>query len=202
MDRLKKFYKIAIQILILSTLSLLLTSSSNTAVDKVTVSKNEYKLYKLINQYRASKNLPAIPLSKSLTYVAQVHCKDLVENQPDKGKCNMHSWSNKGNWEGCCYTSDHKKASCMWNKPSELTNYPSSGFEISHWSSYQSGDGVPAEQALQSWKSSNGHNNVIINRSVWKNKEWKAIGIGIHKNYACVWFGLSEDPAGEIKRPK
>ena len=82
------------------------------------LSEQEQELYNLIMEYRAQKKLPPIPLSKSLTFVARTHAKDLGDNRPDIKKCNMHSWSKKGNWTSCCYTSDHKKAECMWNKPS------------------------------------------------------------------------------------
>ncbi|MBX9850383.1 MAG: CAP domain-containing protein [Cytophagaceae bacterium] len=157
-------------------------------VKNVCVSEEELKLYNLITEYRKQKKLPKIPLSKSLTFVAQTHSKDLMENKPT-GECNMHSWSNKGKWTSCCYTPDHKQSQCMWNKPSELTSYKSTGFEISY---YYSKD-VKAEGALESWKQSKGHNPVIINSGIWKDYKWNAIGIGIYKNYATVWFGTEVD---------
>lgn len=46
-------------------------------------------------QYRIEKGLAEIPLSKSLTFVAQTHVKDMELN-PASGYCNMHSWSDKG----------------------------------------------------------------------------------------------------------
>ena len=100
----------------------------------------------------------------------------------------MHSWSSNGPWSSCCYTSDHAQAKCIWNKPSELTSYKSNGYEISHWSS----NSTNAEMALDSWKSSSGHNAVIINQGIWKNP-WNAIGIGILEGYAVVWFGNELD---------
>ena len=94
------------------------------------LSLEEKKLYSLIMEYRASIGLSKIPLSKSLTTVAQAHCYDLVTNKPDLGNCNAHSWSANGKWSSCCYTPDHKQSNCMWNKPKELTNYSDIGFEI------------------------------------------------------------------------
>lgn len=94
------------------------------------LTSEEMKLYNNIMEYRKEKKLPSIPLSKSLTFVAQTHVSDLVNNKPDIGKCNSHSWSRKGNWTSCCYTPDHSRAECMWNKPSELTSYKGTGFEI------------------------------------------------------------------------
>lgn len=159
------------------------------------LSKDEMKLYKLIMDYRKQKKLPSIPLSSSLTYVAKVHAQDLFDNKPEKGDCNTHSWSDKGKWTPCCYTPDHAKASCMWDKPRELTTYTGNGYEIAYW---YSKDVIP-ELALKSWQGSKGHNPVIINQGVWKNQKWKAIGIGIYKNYACVWFGTEEDQNGKPK---
>jgi hypothetical protein len=149
------------------------------------LSTEEQKLYHLIMEYRKENNLSEIPLSKSLTFVAQTHVNDLQNNQPEKGNCNMHSWSNKGDWSACCYTSDHAQAKCMWNKPKELTSYTGNGFEIASWRS----TGISALNALIGWKKSPGHNEVILNKSIWKNSTWKAVGIGIYGNYAVVWFG-------------
>ena len=153
------------------------------------LSDEETELYNIIMEYRSSKGLTKIPLSKSLTFVAQTHVKDLVKNKPDVGNCNMHSWSNKGNWTPCCYTDDHARAKCMWNKPSELTSYKGNGYEIAHWNSGT----ATAEGALSSWKRSSGHNAVIINQGVWDSHPWKAIGIGIYKGFAVVWFGEERD---------
>jgi uncharacterized protein YkwD len=158
------------------------------------LSTEEMKLYNNIMEYRKVKNLPSIPLSKSLTFVAQTHVKDLAVNSPDqKSNCNMHSWSNKGKWTSCCYTSNHARAKCMWKKPSELTSYKGNGFEISHGSPGNPNYVASAESALNGWKGSSGHNAVMVNEGIWKNSNWKAIGVGIYKNYAVVWFGKEED---------
>ncbi len=154
------------------------------------LSQEEQKLYKLIMDYRKQNGLPSIPLSKSLTFVAQTHVRDLEENFIPNTNCNTHSWSDKGNWSSCCYTSDHKQNTCMWNKPRELTSYQGTGYEISFGG--LKGYTVTAESALKSWQGSNGHNQVIINAGTWKDN-WKAIGIGIYKGYATVWFGKVED---------
>lgn len=158
-----------------------------TVVFGQNLSQEEKKLYDLIMTYRKTKGLPVIPLSSSLTFVAQTHAKNLADNQPDKGNCNMHSWSKKGKWQACCYTDDHAKAECMWNKPRELTSYKGNGYEIAASAS-------GAEEALLLWKKSVNHNNVIVNKTIWK-EPWNAIGIGIFGNYAVVWFGHELDTA-------
>jgi len=153
------------------------------------LTSNEQELYDLIMAYRKSKKLSMIPLSPSLTIVAQTHSKDLSVNRPDKGDCNAHSWSKNGKWTSCCYTSDHAKASCMWDKPKELSKYKYPGYEIS---CVGTGELSP-EEALKTWKASKAHNNVIINGDIWDTK-WEAIGIGMYGGYATVWFGHYPEP--------
>lgn len=143
---------------------------------------DEKVLYELIMDYRVSKGLPEIAVSQSLTKVAQLHSQDLSENRPDQGNCNAHSWSNEGDWTACCYTSDHAKASCMWDKPKELTEYQFPGYEISC-----TGSASPSE-AFKAWKKSKHHNAVMVNEGMWE-APWRAIGVGMFKGYATVWFG-------------
>jgi uncharacterized protein YkwD len=46
---------------------------------------------------------------------------------------------------------------------------------------------------LESWKGSPGHNAVILNEGIWSDSNWKAIGVGIYKGYAVIWFGEEPD---------
>jgi len=159
--------------------------------DSSCLSVEERKLYKIIMDYRKEHRLPSIPLSESLTFVAQTHAHDLSDNYDFdfKNRCNPHSWSEKGTWSPCCYTNDHKVASCMWVKPKELTGYSGNGFEILYYSSA----GANAQEGLDGWKVSPGHNPLLINSGTWKDVKWKAIGIGIYKEYGIVWFGEEPD---------
>ena len=169
--------------------------TSFTITPDVPLSKEEEKLYSLIMHYRKSNNLNNIPLSPSLTYVAQLHAKDLALDIPLKGKCNAHSWSDQGEWSPCCYTADHKNANCMWNKPAELTDYNYPGYEIAaRLLTKDQTFKITAKEALDGWKKSSGHRQVILNASKWKSKKWQAIGIGIYNGAACVWFGEETDP--------
>lgn len=153
------------------------------------LSDEEQALYEMIMAYRAKKRLPEIPLSKSLTVVARAHVVDLTENQPVRGRCNLHSWSAEGNWSRCCYTQNPKSYPCMWDKPRELTSYTGDGYEIAYWSS----GGATAQEGLDGWKKSKGHNAVLVNKGIWRDVQWQAIGIAIHGNYAVVWFGKEPD---------
>lgn len=176
----------------LAVLIFLLTGfDDKPVVTEVCLSAEETKLYDLIMEYRKSKKLESIPLSAKLTLVAQTHAKDLAEHYEfnPKNKCNPHSWSEKGSWTSCCYTNDHKQASCMWNKPQEIAGYNGNGFEIAYYSSI----GASAKEGIDGWKISPGHNPLLINSGTWSKMKWNAIGIGIYKEYGIVWFGEVED---------
>ena len=169
-------------------------SSDDTKIN-ICANSDELELYNLINEYRQLNGLERIPLSASLTKVAQAHVKDLFENYQLNDDCNPHSWSDEGDWEGCCYSNDHKNPECMWNKPKEMTNYQGDGFEIVYFHS----KAVAPDAALLSWKKSKGHNPVIINKNQWSKVSWEAMGVGIYKNYAAVWFGMMPDTEGSPK---
>ena len=136
-------------------------------------------------------------VSKSLTKVARTHVMDSnkyhPENQYDSRgiKGNLHSWSNHGNWTPVVYTPDHEYAKYMWSKPSEISEYKDDGFEIAYINTYN----LTAKSALDGWKGSKLHNDVIIGTGFWSNL--KVMGVGIDGDYSFVWFGVSEnDPAG------
>ena len=183
---------------LLSFLIFLLTGFDQEPVaTEVCLSSEEKKLYDLIMEYRKSKKLPSIPLSSKLTLVAQTHAKDLSENYEfnPKNKCNPHSWSDKGTWTSCCYTNDHKVASCMWVKPKEIAGYSGEGYEMAYYSSL----GANAKEGIDGWKVSPGHNPLMVNSGTWSKMKWNAIGIGIYKEYGLVWFGALEDAEGGAK---
>ena len=157
----------------------------------ICLTSEEELLYSMIMDYRKANNLPAIPISKKLTLVAKTHARDLADNydfNPDN-RCNPHSWSRKGKWSACCYTSDHKKASCMWEKPKEIAEYAAHGYEIAYWSSA----GASAKEGLDGWKISPGHNPLLINTGIWSKVKWEAIGVAIYEEYGIVWFGALPD---------
>ena len=148
------------------------------------------RLAALINEERAQKGLVPVPVSRSLSAVAEAHVRDL-QAHPPSGACNMHSWSASGSWTPCCYTADHAQARCMWVKPAEITGgaYRGDGFEIS---ASRTPRMTPA-QALESWRGSSAHYAVIMNQGMWARFTWRAIGVGVSENYAVVWFGTEVD---------
>jgi uncharacterized protein YkwD len=168
---------------------------------EIALSLSEQDIYEKINIYRVEQGLKPIPLSKSLTYVAQTHAWDLAENGPFKpNHCNLHSWSSRGTWSSCCYTDNQARAACMWAKPGELTNYNHSAYEIAFWTDEPLSPLSFAVEAVKGWRRSKGHNEVIINAGDWKDLDWNAMGVGYSNGYAVVWFGAIPDEDGEIKQ--
>lgn len=166
----------------------------------ICLNETEQSLLREVNAYRELKGLKPVQLSRSLTYVAQMHVWDLSTNDPfNPRRCNLHSWSSKGPWKGCCYTDDQKRASCMWNKPAELTNYRHSGYEIAFWTNESLSPEAFATEALDAWKKSRGHNTVIVNEGEWNDIEWNAIGVGVAGGYAVVWFGAVPDEESVVE---
>lgn len=159
------------------------------------ISQDELKLYNLINKYREKHKLPEIPLSKKLCYVAKLHVSDLYLHRPDTAECNLHSWSDKGVWAECCYGPDIYNNTCMTSKPREMTTYPGNGYEIAFWESV---DAIP-EIVLNLWASASASRDLILNREQWSDKQWKALGTGMLKGYAVVWFGSEEDEQEAVR---
>ncbi|WP_176737020.1 CAP domain-containing protein [Oligoflexus tunisiensis] len=181
--------------LLYCTFSVVFAAWGGSAFAGVRLTAEEQTLARLINEYRVSKGLPAVPLSTSLSRVAQIHTWDIATNHPNTGTgangvpCDLHSWSNKGTWSPICFTGP--EGEFMWSKPRELTSYPSNGFEISAGA----GGSLTPEAALNGWKSSGPHNDVILNQGPWTGT-WQAMGVGIYHGYAHVWFGEVADAAG------
>jgi len=153
------------------------------------LSSDEWKLFLMINEYRKQYDLPPIPLSRSLCYVANTHAKDLFFHHPDIESCNFHSWSDKGPWKPFCYPADEDKKNSVWDKPKELSDYPGKGFEIVYWENSD----VVIDSVINFWRSFDYFNSFLMNTGKWKDREWKAIGIGICQNYAVAWFGEERD---------
>ncbi len=84
----------------------------------------------------------------------------------------------------------------MWDKPREITHgvYSESGYENGAWGY------VSVAAALQGWKSSSGHNDVILNQNIWAPLTWKAMGVGVdlQNRYYYLWFSNLVDPLGDM----
>lgn len=150
--------------------------------------EEEVLLYRLVMAYRAEHGKGEIPLSKSLTYVAQLHVRDLASNKVTP-PYTLHSWSANGPWEGVRYTANHRHARLMWNKPKELTNYQGDGFEIT----FSKKGGATAKTAFLYWKEQRSVSSILLNTGNWETIRWRAVGVGIYDDYAVIWFGDRED---------
>src|SRR3989344_344316 len=176
----------------------------NITIDRYCTTDRERELARLINEYRKTKGLPSIAVSKSLSYLEKIHSIDLMENQPAVGKCTGHSWSDKGNWSSCCYTlpPGPGDSECVQRKTSEITNLSGSVAEISYGvpvgkTDLRSENIYDALQALDGWQKSKGHNQTIINEGDAKWFTWKSVGVSIYKESPNVMFSVTDDPAGE-----
>ena len=125
--------------------------------------------------------------------MASTHVKDLFFHHPDHGSCNAYSWSEQGNWKPFCYPRDENKKNSVWDKPKELTPYRAKGYEIVYWEN----NTAVIDSIIAFFKSMDYFNSFLMNTGKWQGKKWNAIGIGIHENYACAWFGELPDPEGE-----
>lgn len=168
--------------------------SQDTIPDDFCLSDDEVQLVHLINDYRKTMAMSAIPLSKALCFVAEKHAVDLDMFKPDTNTCNFHSWSDKGNWEPCCYEKDTKDKSCMVNKPREFTHYSGDAYEIVYWENKK----ASANKAFNQWRETSASRSLITNFKEWEDKSWNAMGVSIYKSFAIVWFGEETDPENKI----
>lgn len=166
----------------------------NVPCATLTLTEAEQRIYDNIMTERAAVGQPSIPLSPSLMKVARAHATDSANHYaslPDT--CNLHSWSDQGDWEACCYTSNHANAACMWSKPKEVSNFDAQGYEISAW-------GTPTLQnAVAGWMNSPPHKAVLLNEGdMWSRAPFLSIGIGLDGNeeagqFAHVWFAWKSE---------
>jgi len=191
----------AIGLFFLGLSIVLIPATALCAIPDGCLSSEEETLVELINSYRNNNGLSRVPVSYSLSFVAQWHVIDLHENEPDTGSdhgylCNMHSWSDAypNLWGAVCYTSDHAYAEAMWDKPREITDgvYWGNGFENAYGSSEQ----TSASGAFNGWINSPPHNDVILEQGIWAGQDWPAMGVAIYEHHAVLWFGDQIDPAG------
>lgn len=167
----------------------IIQAQSNAIPDQFCINQQEYRLYSLINEYRARFALDPIPLSKSLSYVAKTHAHDLAENYPMGEDCNMHSWSNKGDWKAFCFPADQDRKNDIKDKAKELTLYPGKAWEITYWDNTE----LDLNMVLEFWRSIPLSANMMTNTEKWADAQWKSMGVAIEKGYVLIWFGKEVD---------
>jgi len=159
------------------------------------VSTDENKLYESINQFLIDNGNKKLSSSISLSYVAKQHIEDLIQNHPDTSICNLSSWSDKGDWEACCYSKYIHYQDCMWDKPKELTNFRYRGYELALYFE----ENFNSDTIMQLLMSSNSAINMLLAKGEYSNKKWICMGVAINSNYASIWFAQREDKAGKPK---
>jgi uncharacterized protein YkwD len=165
-------------------------SEKRCAGDEISTHEND--LYRIVNDYRAQNNLPPIPISESLSMVANRHLLDLIINV----KSFTHGWSN------CAYeVSNQKTWDCVFESPKRLNSgYSGRGYENLYRTKSGSANAV---LALESWKKSDLHNSLILNLKTFKDIKFDAFGVAINGQYAALWFGSSPNIAnGEVKKQR
>ena len=195
--KLNRPYRISGMLLLIAALSLCLPARGQSTLRQgppvpasFSISPGDMELFKMINQYRKENGLAPVQLSRSLSYVAALHVKDLFLHHPDAGNCNTHSWSSKGFWAPFCYPKDETKKNSVWDKPKELTRYPSKAYEIVYWEN----NPVNRDTVMFVWQTEEYFNNFLLNTGKWNGTTWNAIGVAVYENYACAWFGEVADP--------
>lgn len=171
-------------------------------VDSPELSAKEKELIKLVNDYREQHGKKRLKVSKSLMKVARTHINDLnmnfdIHNRPVDARGiegNLHSWSDKGNWTPVVYTKDGEYSKLMWNKPKEIAGYNQTGFEVA----VGGVSTLTPQYALERWKQSPGHNDVILSQNGWDDPTPEQakhgltglsnMGVAINGKYACIWF--------------
>jgi hypothetical protein len=146
---------------------------------------NATDLESLINNYRKSNGLPALPLSSSLAKVAKAHVKDVAIYHPENkcSKGNEHSWSSNGQWKGGCYEPKNSSTfKIMWLKPKEIAD--DNNFMVMRFFM----EVQPLRKMLNGWKTSSGHNDVILNKGVWSGYKWTGMAAANYGAYWVVWF--------------
>ena len=157
--------------------------------DDFCLSNDEHRLYEMINAHRVLNGLKEIPISASLSYVARTHVIDLYTNHPDTSICNLNSWSDKGSWTPCCHNKYVPQEECIRNKPKELTGYTGEGYELTYAEVFN----TRADTVFKFWSTIDEANEFLLNEGRWEKKNWRAMGIGVYKNYAVVWMGQKTD---------
>lgn len=168
-----------------------LFTQKNCAGDEI--SSEEQQLVNLINQYRKENKISEIPISKSLSALANRHLLDLQINV----KYLTHGWSN------CPYDIRNKETwNCVMEAPKRL-NIDFNGIGFENLYRNLNANATPI-LALEGWKKSPLHNSLILNLENWNSQSWEAIGVSIRGQFAAIWVGTSNSnkQIADYKAPK
>lgn len=155
------------------------------------LNQSEKELYRIVNEYRVKNNLPLVPLSESLSIVANRHLLDISLNL----KTFTHGWSN------CPYDIKNTDTwKCVFDAPKRLkVEYDGKAYENLYRNN--NGNATPV-LALEAWKKSPMHNALILNLDIWNDTEFNAFGVAIIGNQAAIWFGAKSGIRDALKENK
>lgn len=164
-------------------------SEKNCSGDEI--SQQEKELHQIVNEYRAKNNLPKIPLSDSLSIVANRHLLDLAKNL----KSLTHGWSN------CPFDLKNQNTwNCVFESPKRLNvGYSGNGYENLYRN--LEGNATPV-LALEAWKKSEMHNSLLLNLNNWKDTQFDAFGMAVSGEYIALWFGSKASNSNNLNESK
>ncbi len=177
----------------LFALSVLLMFFIGAMGQDVCLSDKEISLANSINKLRQQNDLEPVKLSLSLSYVADVHTKDLYFHFDPYGACGLYLWSDEGRWAPCCPAGDEEDLECMYDKPHELTGYRSKGYEAVYYNNKK----TTVDQIFKYWKSDSAVLNLMLEKGIYEGDKWNALGVSVFEGYASLWVGQLIDRRGE-----
>ena len=159
---------------------------------KTCLSSEEVRLGNLVNKMRQQNDLEPVKLSRSLSYVADAHVKDLYLNFDPYGICGLYFWSDRGRWEACCPADEKEDLDCMHDKPYELTSYQSKGYEAVYYHNNKQ----TADTIFGYWQRDSLVRDLFLEKGKYRNKKWNAMGLAVFEGFASIWFGELADKRG------
>jgi uncharacterized protein YkwD len=137
------------------------------------INKEEWDLLGKINIHRSNNGLPAVALSKILSNCAAKWSRHMasvdVLHHPYQQPTNDPNW-----WKNCVTGQGYP-----WQYP-YVADILYGGVAFA---------GETAKGAIDTWKGSPPHNDVILERGAWTMADWKAVGIGQAYNSSThKWF--------------
>jgi len=157
------------------------------------VSSDTSDLLSLVNNYRTSSGLSAVPTSYWLTVVGTLHAIDYFDNFATSGCSSPHSWSGASTlWPGpCCYDINNSSTwDCSTGKPQQLSNNNYTGAGYENWA-----EAGTAQDAFNLWSSDPSHNDLMVNTGVWSTYTWRSMGAGACSGIYVLWFSDTADPS-------
>ncbi|MCF8333624.1 MAG: SPOR domain-containing protein, partial [Bacteroidales bacterium] len=133
-----------------------------------------------------------VKLSHSLSYVADAHVKDLYLNFNPYGICGLYFWSEGGRWKPCCPANKKEDLDCMYDKPYELTSYRSKGHEVVYYRNKEEN----ADSIFKNWQQDSLVRDFFLEKGVYQDKKWNAMGVAVFEGFASIWFGELADKQG------